>query len=309
MRKSPLFLLVFGAVFLGACGGGPGNSTAATVNGVGISVGEVQSMRLNADPAAAVVDRTQFANDLTDAIINLAILEAARTEFSIDPSEAEVTAKLTDLEGQIQAAQGVTAEEFFAQQGLPIDRLSVIARQQVIKEALDQQFLETIDPATDADAEALLQTDGASRTTACVSHILVATEEEANAALDRINGGEPFAEVATDVSTDGSAAAGGDLGCESLGLYVPEFASAAFGAELGEVTPPVQTDFGYHLILVTERTEPSLAEVRADIEIQRVNQEVSTWILASIEAAEVTVEPDFGTWVTDPQPQVQPPAS
>lgn len=296
-------------LLLAGCGGGSGGATVATVNGVDISVSEIQMMRLDADANAAVADKTQFATDLTDAIINLAIIEAARADFGIDPSEAEVTAKIADLEGQIQAAQGITAEEFFTQQGLPVERLTVIARQQVIKDALDAEFLDSITPASDADAELLLVSDGPARTTACVSHILVPTEADATAAFERINGGEDFAAVATDVSIDGSGAAGGELGCESLGLYVPEFASAAYSAPIGEAIGPVQSEFGYHLILVTSREEPALADIRADIDLQRVNEQVSAWILESIKAAEVTVESNYGTWVTDPAPQVQVPTS
>ena len=81
-------------------------------------------MRLDADPEAAVVDKAQFATDLTDAIINLAISRPRGPSSASTLPTAEVTAKITDLEGQIEAAQGVTAEEFFAQQGLPIERLT-----------------------------------------------------------------------------------------------------------------------------------------------------------------------------------------
>ena len=123
MRKSFVSLVLF-VLSLAACGGGgSGGATVATVNGVDISVGEVQMMRLDADANAAVADKAQFATDLTDAIINLAIIEAAKTDFGIDPSDDEVTAKIADLEGQIEAAQGVSAEEFFNQQGLPLERL------------------------------------------------------------------------------------------------------------------------------------------------------------------------------------------
>lgn len=307
MRNPLLGFSVLVAVILSGCQA-EGAAVAATVNGVTISVGEVQAMRLNADPGAAVVDKDQFATDLTDAIINLAIVEAAKEEFGIDPTAAEVAARELQIDGQIQEAQGMTAEEFFGQQGLPIERLGVIARQQMIKEALDEEFKDDIVPATDADAELLLTADGIARTTACVSHILVATEEEANAALERINGGEAFADVAREVGTDATAPVGGELGCQALGLYVPDFAEAAYGAELNEVTGPVETQFGFHLVLVTSREQPSLAEVRADIDLQRVNEQVTAWILESIRAAEITVESQYGTWVLDPSPQVQAPA-
>jgi peptidyl-prolyl cis-trans isomerase D len=97
------------------------------------------------------------------------------------------------------------------------------------------------------------------------SHILVNLPEDADAdaeaeargrieaALARIRAGEEFAEVAKEVSEDpGSAAAGGDLGLFGPGAMVPEFEEAAFAAEVGEVTEPVRSPFGLHLILVTE---------------------------------------------------------
>ena len=56
------------------------------------------------------------------------------------------------------------------------------------------------------------------------------------------------------------------------------------------------------------RSLPS-ADIRADIDSARVNEEVSAWILESIKSAEVTVESEYGTWVTDPTPQVQVPTS
>ena len=118
----------------------------------------------------------------------------------------------------------------------------------------------------------LLNADRMGRTTACVRHILVPTEEEANDALSRIEGGEAFADVAAEVSTDGTAAGGGDLGCEALGVYVPEFAEAAFNAEIGQVTAPVESQFGLHLILVESVEEPTLEQLKSEINLGRVTR-------------------------------------
>ncbi len=308
VRKSLLLLLVLGALTLVGCGGA-GGPTAATVDGVNITVSDVQLMRLDADPDAAVVDKAQFASDLTNAIFNVALIAAAKSEFGIDPTEAEVSAKLADIESEIQAAQGVSGEEFLASQGIGAEQLGVIARQQVIKDALDVEFLERITPATDAEAEELLAAERIARTTACVSHILVATEEEATAALARIDGGEDFATVAMEVGTDGTAPNGGDLGCELLDAYVLEFAEAALSAPIGEAVGPVESEFGFHLIFVSSREEPALVDIKSEIDLRRVNDEISAWILETLTAADVTVQPEFGTWVTEPDPQVQVPTS
>ena len=90
------------------------------------------------------------------------------------------------------------------------------------------------------------------------SHILVNTEEEAKAALDRINKGDKFEDVAKDVSIDGSAATGGDLDYFSRIRMVKPFSDAAFSLEVGDVSEPVQSEFGYHIIKLTDkRTDES----------------------------------------------------
>jgi parvulin-like peptidyl-prolyl isomerase len=91
------------------------------------------------------------------------------------------------------------------------------------------------------------------------AHLLVETEEEAQAALDRIEAGELFEVVAADVSTDSSNAyKGGDLGWFTTGQMVATFEEAALALPVGEVSEPVQTEFGWHLILkYAEETVPT----------------------------------------------------
>lgn len=86
------------------------------------------------------------------------------------------------------------------------------------------------------------------------SHILVDTEEESLKVIERINKGEDFAELAKELSTDlGSGANGGDLDYFNYGKMVQPFSEAAFALEIGEVSEPVQSDFGYHIIKLTDR--------------------------------------------------------
>ncbi len=90
--------------------------------------------------------------------------------------------------------------------------------------------------------------------TVTASHILVATEEEANAIAEKLASGElTFADAAAAHSSCPSKAQGGMLGAFGRGQMVPEFEEAAFAAEIGVVTAPVKTQFGYHLILVSEK--------------------------------------------------------
>lgn len=85
------------------------------------------------------------------------------------------------------------------------------------------------------------------------SHILVRTEEEANKLYDEIKNGKDFAEAAEEVSLCPSGQAGGDLGFFGRGMMVKPFEDAAFELEVGELSKPVQTQFGWHLILVTDK--------------------------------------------------------
>jgi peptidyl-prolyl cis-trans isomerase C len=90
--------------------------------------------------------------------------------------------------------------------------------------------------------------------TARARHILVDTEQTATDLKTRIEGGEDFAVVAKEYSSCPSGQRGGDLGEFRPGQMVKEFDEAVFTSELGSVLGPVQTQFGFHLIEVTSRT-------------------------------------------------------
>ena len=84
------------------------------------------------------------------------------------------------------------------------------------------------------------------------SHILVKTEEEALKLKQEIEAGKDFAQAAMEVSLCPSGQNGGDLGYFSRGQMVKEFEDAAFSMEKGQVSNPVKTQFGYHLIYLTD---------------------------------------------------------
>jgi peptidyl-prolyl cis-trans isomerase C len=98
-------------------------------------------------------------------------------------------------------------------------------------------------------------------------HILVTTKEEAEKAMKRVMGGEEFAAVAKDVSKD-PGAEGGDLGWFTKDRMVPEFADAAFKLEVGQMSDPVKTPFGWHIIEVLDKrqkTFPPLDQVKDQV--------------------------------------------
>ena len=88
-------------------------------------------------------------------------------------------------------------------------------------------------------------------------HILVENEADAKKAYDRVKGGEDFAKVAKELSKDPGSSDGGDLGWFTKDRMVKEFADAAFAMKPGDVSQPVKSQFGWHVIKVEERrTKP-----------------------------------------------------
>ena len=86
-------------------------------------------------------------------------------------------------------------------------------------------------------------------------HILVDTEEKCNDLKQQITDGSDFAEVARDNSSCPSGKTGGDLGEFGPGQMVKEFDEVVFSGEVGVVHGPVKTQFGYHLLEITSRTD------------------------------------------------------
>lgn len=107
-------------------------------------------------------------------------------------------------------------------------------------------------------------------------HILVEKEDEAKAALARVRKGEDFARVAAELSRDpGSGKEGGDLGYFTQDRMVPQFAAMAFQLKVGDVSEPVQTQFGWHVIKVEDKRAkplPKFEDVKAEIETYLVRK-------------------------------------
>ncbi len=126
----------------------------------------------------------------------------------------------------------------------------------LITQLLEKE-LETKAKLTEQDAKAYYdkhKDELASVSQIKASHIVVKTEDEAGKILERIKKGEDFAAIARKSSIDpGSAKNGGDLGYFSSGQMVPEFETVALKMKPGEISEPVKTKFGFHIIKVTDK--------------------------------------------------------
>jgi PPIC-type PPIASE domain len=124
---------------------------------------------------------------------------------------------------------------------------------------------------------------------ACVQHILVAEESEAQAVLDRLEAGEAFGDVAAQTSLDTqSGVQGGSLGCRPLSAFsetfIPEFVEGSLAAEVGVPTQPVESQFGQHVIRITPFDE------LADDDV------LLTRLVALGQWHDVETDPEIGAW-------------
>jgi parvulin-like peptidyl-prolyl isomerase len=236
-------------------------AVAATVNGEPIYTAEVDryvreiGARFGVDfsKGDAARQRQQVARSVLDQLIErtLILQEARRTGRLA--SDAAVEDRLR------QIAQAFPSPEEFdralQQQGVSRAEL----RDRVRFELTVRRILDDLRvPApTDQEARAYFQAhreafDEPERVR--VRHVLLRTEPEARVALARLRAGESFAQVAKELSQDpGTRDRGGEVGLVAPGQTVPEFEQVAFRLKPGELSEPVRTSFGYHIVQVTEK--------------------------------------------------------
>lgn len=165
------------------------------------------------------------------------------------------------------------------------ERRSLVAAnviEQVMAGAVTEDKLKAAYDATYAGGEGEVEYDAA--------HILVETEEEAKAIVEELKGGADFATLAKAKSTGPSGPRGGSLGWFSAETMVPEFSAAVIAMEPGDISDPVQTQFGWHVILLNDsRTAaaPSLDEVRPDLELQIQREAVEAHVNMLVDQATI----------------------
>ncbi len=232
-------------------------TVVATVNGTEITLGNLIVARNKLPPEYQSLPDDLIFGGLLDQIVQQVVIEQSMA------GKLKLEDELTLLNDRRTYLASVLVDEV----------ASAAVSDETIQKAYDAAYAE-FKPQTEYHA----------------SHILVDSEEKAKELLALIQGGEAFATVATENSTDGSAQNGGDLGWFGLGQMVQPFEDAVVAAEVGKVTGPVKTDFGYHLILVTETRNsdrPALEDVRAEIEAQVKKDAVLAKVEAMVAAAKV----------------------
>lgn len=308
-----LLLTLVLTLLLAACGQTGDPSLAASVNGVDIPISDVEerieSLRANEqfaqqlanDPDGSVLAGAQA--EVLNSLVQTVLLEqGAREEFGIEIGQAEVDEQRAAIVEQVGGEEAFTS--LVEQNGLTPEQVDFELRRAALGQAVNTAVADGVE-VSDEQVQAFYDENRETRfgPSASARHILVEDEATAQQVLDRLAGGEDFAAVAGELSTDpGSAAQGGDLGELAPGQTVAAFDDAVFNSPVGEVVGPIQTEFGFHVLEVTERNDEGrpLADVEGEIRdelAQGASQEgFNTFLRERAEAAEVTVNPRFGVW-------------
>lgn len=312
-RLATLFAVAFLA--LTACGD-DGGDYAVVVNGTRLSPadvdGELEAMKANKaflsrlgqlQGRPAVDERGELAEDVVAMVVNRHVAHAL--------VQQEIRHRgLVVAEADVDRAD--VAERYFdstdrtpVYDGFPEHYRRTLARRSAEVSAL-QAAIGNID-ASDAAVERHYQAHGATLTRTCVSHILVDTQEKASELRAEVVGGRPFADVATassmDIGPEGSASKGGSLGCLRPEQSGGNFKAAMDSLDVGELSHPVRTDLGFHLVLVTDRRQPSPAEAAPAIRrqlLQPAQAAYQAFLEEALANAEVKVNPRYGRFEKTP---------
>ncbi len=297
--------LTIGAVAL-VVAGCSSATVAATVNGTEIEGSSVLGLRVSTEDQVSVSGE-QFRNDLSAVIFTEALLGAAEEDFDLtdlDSPESRAEYLASAGSGEQEYLASIAADPTLTDSAVELATTQLMIRDEVVASlASDQAILEDI-----------WQNSGGAFLEVCASHILVATEEETLDVMARLEAGESFADVADDVSLD-DVSVGGALPCPiSPAEFVGPFGAAVATAPVGEVTGPVQTEFGWHAILVDSREGPESAADLAEDPERWLTGEASDalwsgWINGVVESAVISVRSDIGTWVPSANGILPPPQS
>ncbi len=236
------------------------NAVVATVNGVEITESDLAIAAVDLAGLLQQVPPQQQRNWLISFLIDLKVISAQASNDGLAD---------TELFRRQMAFQ--------RERALAEAKLSAVGDEAISPEAIQASYDESIK-------------DFQSETEVRARHILVESEETAKELRAKIEDGASFEEVASEHSIDGTRQNGGNLGYFTRGMTVKPFGDAAFAMEVGDVSDPVQSQFGWHIIKVEDKREtspPTLDERRVEIIQQLSLQARRDYVLGLREGAEI----------------------
>ncbi len=232
-------------------------TVVATVNGTEITLGHMLVFRQRLPQQYQQLPPNVLFDGILDQLVQQTLLADGVETLS---TESQVT-----LDNELRAIKAT-------------DALTKVVDAATTEEALQETYdglYGTAEPETEFNA----------------SHILVPTEEEAAALVTELEGGADFAELAKEKSTGPSGPRGGELGWFGSGQMVAPFEEAVAAMEVGAISAPVETQFGWHVIKLNEtriKDAPSLEDVRGQIQQELQQKVIEAHLEELTEGADIT---------------------
>lgn len=269
---SAILCLVIGVIGVGYSLKGSDKEIVAKVNGANISKDELYNALVK-----------QGGSQVLDSLIAQKIVELEAQKQKITVSDKEIEEKLEEY------YESYGGKESFNQTLQSSGYSLADLKKDVTRDITTIKLLKPRIKITAEESKAYFEENKATlgqQKQVKASHILVDSETKAKEVKDKLAKGEDFAKLAKTYSTDpGSKDKGGDLGFFGAGQMLKAFEDAAFALKVGEISAPVKTEYGYHIIKVTETKEAKEAnyeESKDQIEKllfdQKVEAEYQSWI-------------------------------
>ena len=259
--RSVLLLLAASFVFVSWPAAAEDNPVVARVNGIEIKKSDLDFAATEVGPRLATIRPEDRRRVLLEFVIENELMAAAGEKDNLDETDT--------FSARVDYHKRRALRDAFYDSGI-----SGAVSETDAKRIYDEKIA-TMKPEQEVRAR----------------HILVDTEDEAKAVAERLEKGDDFAKLADEKSKD-SNAEGGDLGFFSRGQMLKPFEDAAFALDVGEISKPVQTQFGWHIIKVEEKrdqTLPSFDDVKEAIMAQLVQQKAQQVVTGLRNSAEIEI--------------------
>ncbi|MCY4335357.1 MAG: peptidylprolyl isomerase [Litoreibacter sp.] len=234
------------------------DTVLATVNGNEITLGHVIALRERLPGQYQQIDDQR----LYDGILEQLIQQTALADTIRDSTDRDI---VLGLENEVNA---------FLSSNVVTELRQIEISEDAVRAAYDVEYAD-VAPETEYTA----------------AHILVESEEEALAIIEMLDNGADFGTLARERSTGPSGPRGGDLGWFTKGQMVPPFENAVLALEDGAYSPPVETQFGWHVVKRNGSRNiaaPAFEEVSSQIEQELADQQLSEAVNAIVASAEVS---------------------
>jgi foldase protein PrsA len=297
-------------VALASCGN-PAQPRAASVNGREIPMadvtralerfektGQFDQLSQQSDPETV---RRQFEQAYLGQQIRSLVLAPRADALGVDVTDEDIDQRIEQLKGGFPSEKEFNAA--LEDQGLSESDLSDLVEDQIIEERLRAEVTSKAQPSAQEVNLYYRENKQSFRETE-VSHILVDKSRLARSLSEQLRRApegrqdELFARLARKHSSDPSAREGGELGWVGPGQFVEPFEAAMRDLRIGEISGPVPTDFGIHIIQVTGRRIQAFEDVRDQITQQLAGTASeaawNTWVAEAYRRADVEVNPRYG---------------